>query len=249
MRLIGLLTAALLLAGTTAAPAAAVPGERAAVGGGTGIVFGHGEPVTAERGAMCTLTAVGRDRAGRLVALTNAHCFYDNDGHQWLGDEVYVDRAPMPRSTGSSPAGDPDLELGPIGKVVYISGGNPIFPGPNGRGLDYAVILLDQAKVRPTATVGEVTIERIGPPPGPGTVVCKQGRSSGLTCGLKLFDVTPYFTHTIWAIPGDSGSPVTVGRTLIGNLWIAGGGTSMVEVVKDLAARGSIGAGFTPASS
>lgn len=180
MRLIaGVLAVAALLAGTTVGPAAARPEPAAVpVGGGTGIVFGRGGPVTETRGALCTLTAVGHDRAGRLVGLTNAHCFYDNEGHQWLGDTVYVDRAPIPQSTEESPPADPDLKLGPIGKVVYISGGNPIFPGPNGRGLDYAVILLDQAKVRPTATVGDVTIEKIGPPPS-GAIACKQGRSPG----------------------------------------------------------------------
>nr|WP_183373157.1 S1 family peptidase [Gordonia humi] len=53
-------TAALLPAG----PADAAP--RATIGGGSGIVIANN--------ALCTMTAVGHDRAGRLVGLTAAHC-------------------------------------------------------------------------------------------------------------------------------------------------------------------------------
>lgn len=216
------------------------------LGGGSGIVFGRGKPVTKTQGTSCTLTTVGYDKTGNLIGLTNAHCFYDNEGHQWPGDKIYYDMSPPGTSLNQSKVWEPDLETGVIGTVVYISGGNPVAPGPNGRGLDYAVIKLDPAKVTPTATVGKVTIGKIGAPPGTGTVMCKQGRTSGLTCGAKLLNVGTYFTHTIWAGPGDSGAPVTVGQTLVGNQWVAGGSTSMPEIVKDLAKRNTIGAGFTP---
>jgi hypothetical protein len=216
------------------------------LGGGSGIVFGHKGPVSKTQGESCTLTTIGYDKAGELVGLTNAHCFYDNDGHQWLGDKVYFDASKPGTSTSQSSVQDPDLHTGVIGTVAYISGGNPVAPGPNGPGLDYAVIKLDKTKVKPTATVGSVTIARIGAPPRAGTVMCKRGRTSGLTCGAKLLDVGDYFTHTIWAGPGDSGSPVAVGQTLVGNQWVTGGSVSMVAIINDLAHRGDIGAGFTP---
>ena len=229
-----------------AAKAQAATARTVTLGGGSGIVFGHGGPVTKTQGASCTLTTVGYDRAGNLIGLTNAHCFYDNEGHQWLGDKVYFDASPAGTSTNQSKTQEPDLQTGVIGTVAYISGGNPVRPGPNGLGLDYAVIKLDKSKVKPTATVGKVTIAKIGAPPGPATIMCKHGRTSGLTCGMQLLTVGDYFTHTIWAGPGDSGAPVTVGQTLVGNQWIAGGSVSMVAIVNDLAKRGGVGAGFTP---
>jgi hypothetical protein len=219
------------------------------IGGGSGIVSGHGQPVSESYYWMCTMTTVGRDRSGNLIGLTNAHCFYDNAGHQWLGDKVYRDESTPGTSLQPSQSANPDLETGVIGTVAYISGGNPIVPGPNGVGLDYAVIRLDETKVAPTPTVGDVTISRIGATPGPGTVMCKQGRSSGLTCGMKLLDIGDYFTHTIWEVGGDSGSPVTVGQTLVGNQWVAGGSTSMIAILNDLNTRGGLGAGFTPITS
>jgi trypsin-like peptidase len=216
------------------------------LGGGSGIVFGHGQPVTANYYWYCTLTAVGYDRDGNLVGLTNAHCFYDNDGNQWPGDQIYAERAAPGTALQPQRGSQPDLELGVIGTVEHISGGNPIFPGPNGRGLDYAVIRLDESKVQPTATVGGITISEIGDTPGPGTIMCKHGRTSGLTCGMQLLDVKPYFTHTVWVDGGDSGSPVVVGETLVGNAWVTGAGTSMTAIAADLEARGELGAGFTP---
>jgi hypothetical protein len=154
---------------------------------------------------------------------------------------VYFDASPPGTSTKQNNAQDPDLDTGVIGTVAYISGGNPVVPGPNGPGLDYAVIKLDKTKVTPTATVGSVTIARIGPPPNAGTIICKQGRTSGLTCGTKLLNVGDYFTHTIWASPGDSGAPVAAGQTLVGNQWVTGGSTSMVAIINYLNVRGGVG--------
>ncbi|MEU0538775.1 hypothetical protein [Nocardia sp. NPDC005978] len=61
---------AVLIAAATlpaTAPASAAPGEeRAALGGGSGIVLGGH--------AKCSLTTIGRDDAGRLVGFTAGHC-------------------------------------------------------------------------------------------------------------------------------------------------------------------------------
>jgi hypothetical protein len=247
---LGLAPAAPPAGAAGSAPAGVAGVDRApgtvVLGGGSGIVFGHGTELTESTGAACTLTAIGYDRAGALVGLTNAHCFYDTEGNQFPGDEVYADLSTPGTSLAPNQAIRPDLATGPIGTVEHISGGNPVSPGPNGVGLDYSVIRLDPAKVTPTATVGEVTIRRIGAPPGFGTIVCKQGRTTGITCGMQLFRQDPYFFHTIFELPGDSGSPVVVGDTLIGNQWVAGGSTSMTAIVADLDARGGLGAGFTP---
>ncbi len=76
---------------TTAGPAVADAAPKAAVGGGTGILL--------DGRAGCTMTAVGRDRAGRLVGLTAGHC-------GGIGSRVALQRNPR---------------FGTIGRVVTRS--------------------------------------------------------------------------------------------------------------------------------
>ncbi|GEE03483.1 hypothetical protein nbrc107696_39290 [Gordonia spumicola] len=62
-----LVGAAAVLAATSMVPAAtADAAPRVTLGGGSGIIVGGN--------ALCTLTTIGHDRAGRLVGLTAAHC-------------------------------------------------------------------------------------------------------------------------------------------------------------------------------
>ncbi len=205
---------------------------RVEVGGGTGVALQWGVPVgSISLLHFCTLTAIGSDGVGNLVGLTNAHCAYER------GDAVYLQSA-VENGPGQ------DLSLGRIGTVDYVSGGNPIGPGPHGVGLDYAVIVLDRSKVKPVATVGDTTIRRIAAPPPEGTAVCKQGNTSGRTCGTTLTSMGPYLVTTVPEFPGDSGAPVVVGEALIGNQWVWGGSSSMTAILEDLDRRGGVGAGF-----
>ena len=221
----------------------AQPESKVELGAGSGIVFGKGQPVTKDFGYICTLTAVGYDEHGNLVGLTNAHCFTDDQGNKVIGDEVYADKVEVGTSLHPTEGFDPDFETGVVGHVRHVSKGNiTAFPE---HGLDYAVIELDENKVQPTNTVGETTVTEIGPPPAAGSLVCKQGRTTGVTCGTMLVNIGFYFTHTIFELPGDSGSPVTSGTTLVGNQWVAAGSTSIMAVLEDMNARGEIGAGFT----
>ncbi|GAA1964302.1 hypothetical protein [Amycolatopsis minnesotensis] len=233
-----------LLAGEAASASSAAPTVR--IGGGSGIVFGHNQPIPAQNAEWCTLTAIGYDRTGELVGLTNAHCFYDANGNKTLGDKVYYDKTAPGTAASPLNTSETDLETGVIGTVEYVSKSNPV-ASPNDPGLDYSVIKFDRTKVVPTSTVGETTITGIGSPPVPGTRMCKQGQSSGLTCGFELSTSGPYFAHTILEFPGDSGSPVVLNGKLIGNQWVAGLSTSMVAIKADLDSRGEIGAGFTVA--
>ncbi|MRH90502.1 peptidase S1 [Nocardia sp. SYP-A9097] len=233
-----LFTAVLTLTGTAAATADTPPArERAQVGGGSGLAMLRGGPLTDHSIVyLCTLTAIGYDAAGNLIGLTNAHCEYDGD-RQWLGDLVLLEsEAFAPGATV------PDLHL--LGRIEYISGGNPVVPGPNGPGLDYAVIVFDKSAVEPVATVGETTIRALGDPPPNGTPVCKQGATSARTCGVTLATAGPYLLTTVPEYPGDSGAPVVMGDTLIGNQWSWGAGTSMTAILADLDRRGGVGAGF-----
>src|SRR5207302_392738 len=140
---------------------------------------------------------------------------------------------------------DTDLDTGVIGTVSYVSLPNPV-GSPAHPGLDYAVITFDKDKVIPTATVGDTTIDGVATPPGFGARMCKQGQTTGLTCGNMVGAAIPYFAHTIFEWAGDSGSPVVVDHKLVGNQWSAALSTSITAILADLDMRDGVGAGFTP---
>lgn len=236
-RMWALSVVALLTLTGTAAATADTPRPRAHVGGGTGLALLRGAALTDHSIIVaCTLTAIGYDAADNLIGLTNAHCEFDGD-RQWPGDLVLLESEAL---TPGAKARD----LHQLGRVEYISGGNPVGPGPNGQGLDYAVIVFDKTQVEPVATVGDTTIRTLGAPPPTGTPVCKQGATSARTCGHTLTTAGPYLLTTVPVFPGDSGAPVVMGDTLIGNQWSWGAGTSLPAILADLDRRGGIGAGF-----
>nr|WP_263170390.1 S1 family peptidase [Streptomyces sp. SCSIO ZS0520] len=254
LRALGL---AVLLASTpllTAPAASAADGATEAgpteVGGGTGLIFRMAPSPEAPTSLYtCTMTAVGRDAAGNLVGLTNAHCFIDAEGGKLVGEKVWVDRSPAGTAAAPAPVEDsrPDLDTGAIGTVTYVSTPNNLLNlGP--KGLDYAVIKLDESRVRPTATVGGVTIRKIGEPPANGTRMCKQGHRTGLTCGVKLGTNGIWFTHLVWTNSGDSGAPVVDGETLVGNAWGVQHSSPILSIIAEMNAEGGVGAGFHLAS-
>ncbi|MFC9994410.1 S1 family peptidase [Nocardia sp. NPDC127526] len=150
--------------------------------------------------------------------------------------------------------GDPGAQVyaeaargaGEIGKFVYSN-----------HELDYAVIQFDPDKVVPVNRIGNVTITGLGGPPGFPMIVCKEGRTTGNTCGLSWGDVFGSGIET-WSqmcvVEGDSGAPVVVGSTLVGmvNAYLAIAcfgpevGTNMSTIMENINARGGIGAGYYP---
>ncbi|UQI46353.1 S1 family peptidase [Streptomyces sp. HU2014] len=245
LRALGL-AALLAVVPLAAATPSASADARTAVGGGTGLIFRISPtPEAPTSYQICTLTAVGRDTAGNLVGLTNAHCFIDDKGNKLVGEKVYRDSSPAGTAAAPAPLTDsrPDLEAGVIGTVTYVSTPNNLLnTGP--KGLDYAVIKLDESRVAPTATVGGVTINSIGAPPANGVRMCKEGHRTGLTCGIKLGTNGMWFTHLIWTNGGDSGSPVVVGQTLVGNAWGAQHSSPILSIIAEMNANGGVGAGF-----
>jgi hypothetical protein len=113
--------------------------------------------------------------------------------------------------------------------------------------LDYAIIKFDNSKVTPTRTVGSVTIRGVQTtPPAVGSILCKEGRTTGNTCGITWFSNGTEHISQICVVEGDSGSPVVVGDRLIGmvNAYYFVGcigpetGTNIKALLDDMPKRG-----------
>ena len=133
-------------------------------------------------------------------------------------------------------------------------------------GLDYAVIQFDKARVAPVANFGGFAINGIGPDPAFGQVACKQGRTTGNSCGVTWGPGQDPGTIVMQVCgqPGDSGGPVTVNDQLVGMMHGAFSENLPVCITKyiplhtpavvqsinailaDLAAKNRPGAGFVP---
>lgn len=134
---------------------------------------------------------------------------------------------------------------GVIGKFTYSN-----------HDLDYAVIQFDPGRVDPVNHVGNVTITDLGAPAQFPVVVCKEGRTTGNTCGMSYGDI--FQTDETWTqmcvVEGDSGAPVVVGTTLVGmvNAYLAMAcfgpevGTNTSAIFNDLNNRGGVGSGYNP---
>lgn len=84
--------------------------------------------------------------------------------------------------------------------------------------LDYAVIKFDPAKVTPVANFNGFLISGIGPDPAFGEIACKQGRTTGNSCGVTwgAGQNPGTIVMQVCGQPGDSGAPVTVNYELVG---------------------------------
>lgn len=146
---------------------------------------------------------------------------------------------------GSAVVSEANQDAGVIGRFVVS---NPV--------LDYAVIEFDRAEVIPVNRIGGVTITNIGAPAMFPQVACKEGRTTGNTCGIVWGDLMQ--TQETWTqacvVEGDSGAPMVVGTTLVAmvNAYLLAPcvgpevGTTMVSIVNSMNATGGPGAGFRP---
>lgn len=83
--------------------------------------------------------------------------------------------------------------------------------------LDLAVIEFDESRVRPLRKVHGVTINGVNTRPvGFPDILCKQGRTTGHTCGITWFSDGPSHFSQMCVVEGDSGGPVVVGDRLVG---------------------------------
>ena len=146
---------------------------------------------------------------------------------------------------GASVVAEASQDSGVVGRVVVS---NPA--------LDYAVIQFDPGEVVPVNRVGSVTITGIGAPAGFPQMACKEGRTTGNTCGIVYGDLLG--TGETWTqtcvVEGDSGAPVVVGTTLVAmvNAYLVAScvgpevGTNISAIVADMNATGGYGAGYRP---
>ncbi len=138
-----------------------------------------------------------------------------------------------------------DLAAGSVGRIVSTN-----------ERLDYAVIEFDRSKVVPVNRVGDVTITGLGAPVGFPNIACKEGRTTGNTCGVVWGDV--FGSQETWTqvcvVEGDSGAPLVVGTTLVAmvNAYLLAAcvgpevGTNIDVIMADINGRGGPGAGFRP---
>jgi hypothetical protein len=132
--------------------------------------------------------------------------------------------------------------------------------------LDYAVIKFDPAKVTPVANYNGFLISGIGPDPAFGAIACKQGRTTGNSCGVTWGPGQDPGTIVMQVCgqPGDSGAPVTVNNLLVGMIHGAFSDNLPTCIIKyiplhtpavvmsfnaalaDINAKHRPGAGFTP---
>lgn len=132
--------------------------------------------------------------------------------------------------------------------------------------LDYAVIKFDPEKVQPVANYDGFVIAGIAPDPVFGAVACKQGRTTGNSCGVTWGQGQDPGTIVMQVCgrPGDSGGPVTVNGMLVGMIHGAFSNAlpnciikyiplhtpavvvSMSAVLADINAKQRAGSGFVP---
>ncbi|WP_433192960.1 S1 family peptidase [Nocardia sp. CA-107356] len=172
-------------------------------------------------------------------------CTLTTIGHDAAGRLVGLTAAHC-GEPGTTVVAEANHEAGVVGTFAYTNSD-----------MDYAVIVFDPGKVVPVNRVGNTTITGLGGPVQFPDIACKQGYTTGQTCGLGYGDV---FQSTNWAwtqicvLPGDSGGPIVVGTTLVGmvNGYLTVPclgpmlGGNMAAIIEDINARGDTGAGFHP---
>jgi hypothetical protein len=141
-----------------------------------------------------------------IVVNTGTVCTLTAIGHDKFGDLIGFTSAHC-GGPGAPVAAEGAENRGPVGTMVA---GND--------NLDYAVIKFDPAKVIPVANFNSFAINGIGPEPSFGQVACKQGRTTGNSCGVTWGPGQDPGTLLMQVCggPGDSGAPVTVDNQLVG---------------------------------
>lgn len=183
---------------------------------------------------------------GSGIVIDNAfQCTLTTVGHDGAGRLIGL-TAGHCGDAGASVAAEIDPGYGQVGRFVHSDAE-----------LDYAVIEFTPGRIVPVNRIGNVTITGVGAPAQFPNIVCKEGRTTGNTCGITWGDIFQTNMET-WSqmcvVEGDSGAPVVIGSTLVGmvNAYLAVAcfgpevGTNMNAIMNDMNARGAQGAGYHP---
>ncbi|MEU5844238.1 trypsin-like peptidase domain-containing protein [Rhodococcus sp. NPDC047139] len=173
--------------------------DRVVLRPGDGITF-SAEPTP----GWCSVAAIGHDDAGRLVAITAGHCYRTGTSPIWKVDEQH--RGAIGTETDVASTGSVD----PLGF-------------PTDEVADYAVVLLDETRVRGSNTSspndrGErVVLESVavfGAGEQPVGTHCAAGRSTSVACaqGDVRMDEN-LMSSPLLMRPGDSGGPLVRAET------------------------------------
>ncbi|HHU68566.1 MAG TPA: serine protease [Corynebacterium sp.] len=193
-------------------------------------LYGPGTPIVVGKSKMCTIGVVGTDAEGRKVGITAGHCG-DPGEKVWSADS---------------------WQVGASGTVVAS---NKLH--------DYSVVELG-SNTQISRTYNNVTVNSLGGPARPGDILCKQGVATGHTCGNVWTSDAEVQISQLCAMVGDSGAPVMAGDRMVGivsggvlsdqrfscrtplqgQLFMPTVSTSIDSVLKDMEARGGVGAGF-----
>ena len=214
------------------------------------ILLGGGAAILLHDDTLCTLTAMGHDRAGRLIGFTAANCGGPDSS-------VLVEGAEDHGAVGTVVAADQGLgyaviefdaaKVKPIGDYegFGIFGIGPAEPKPAAPEPASAEPVAEPAAPEESAAAAEAPVTKRA---------CKLGRGTGLNC----YDFGPEGVDTAgeeWWKPGDDGAPITMDNLLIGMvqdgsfptapLDQSGPGIVMFKaIIEDLNAKGGPGAGF-----
>lgn len=212
----------------------------------------------------CTLAVVGYDQYGNKVAISAAHCVSQSSADSpagYLNGNYAPDGAPVYEWT---PNNGPRKHIGNISYRSWNGTGYPVpaYPAPSATafGTDYVVITLNSdADIRsngPGARIDGVGVAN----PGLFTNMCKDGQTTGVTCGIVVGD-SPSRIYTMGSsYQGDSGGPLFVAGTTKISGYVRGlapSGTSFEyvkfsAVLNEINSPGSpflVGKGFYPVNN
>jgi hypothetical protein len=135
-------------------------------------------------GDYCTMGVVGTDASGNKVGITAAHCVSQYED----GDTVY-----LYATTAAARI--------PIGTIAHRD-----------TAIDYVVIKFGD-NVTLSSNGPGARVDGIGPANVQGRIACKDGQTSGVSCGFIYGQDANVYFSTGYALPGDSGGPLFVNNT------------------------------------
>ncbi|MEV6772358.1 S1 family peptidase [Nocardia sp. NPDC051030] len=199
---------------------------RGLVRGGVGVVFAMFAAFTGVPGvAGADAAAVLGPGSGVLISTDDpdlyAACSLTAAGFDGAGRMVGI-TAGHCGYVGDSVWAEGALGIGKVGRIAEVDDY-----------WDWAVIEFEGAKVVPVRQITRSVVNGIGGRPRVFDTVCKNGRTTGYTCGVVWENIPEGFSSHVCADYGDSGAPVLLGDQLVGMI-VAGAPATIGSVDLEL---------------